>query len=63
MYCGEIAYEANKQFYDVYCGGAVAKRITIVNSYNWLTLCEVQAFRELSSGETRLASVADGTEF
>ncbi|KAL5252434.1 hypothetical protein ACHWQZ_G015267 [Mnemiopsis leidyi] len=50
VYCGEIAYEANKHFYDVDCGGAVAKRITIVNSYNWLTLCEVQAFGELSSG-------------
>ena len=60
MYCGEITYEAGKQFYDVDCGGAVAKRIVIRNSYNWLTLCEVQAFGEPSPDGVKLKNAADG---
>ena len=61
VFCGEVKYEAGKNVYEINCGGAVGRSIVIKQPYNYLTLCEVQAFGE-PSDEKPLKNVADGKQ-
>ena len=59
VYCGQVAYQAGKNKYEIDCGGAVGGIIEVKQSYNYLTLCEVEAFGEPTTDEP-LANVALG---
>ena len=59
-FCGEVAYKAGENKYVIACGGAVGDIITVKQPYNYLTLCEVQAFGEATE-EAALSNVAAGT--
>ena len=58
--CGEVAFKAGQAKYEIECPGAVGRRIKIVQPYNILTLCEVEAYGELTD-EKPLRDVARGT--
>ena len=59
VFCGEVTYQAGKDKYEIACGGAVGGSITVQQPYNYLTLCEVEAFGE-STDEEPLINVALG---
>ena len=59
MFCGEVVYQAGKNEYEIDCDEAVGKRITVRQPYNYLTLCEVEAFGE-ATDEEPLINVALG---
>ena len=46
--CGTVFYDPTKSVYRVSCDGAIAKNLTIRNSGNYLTLCEVEVYRSPS---------------
>ena len=48
--------------YEIECGGAVARSITIKQPTNYLTLCEVKAYGKPSDG-VPLLNVASGKIF
>ena len=59
VYCGDIKVEEGKQVYEVSCRGAVAGSIRIVQPYDYLTICEVEAFG-IPTDEIALENVATG---
>ena len=59
VYCGDVTYGDGIGVYEIDCGGAVGRTISVKQPYNILTLCEVQAFGE-PSDEVPLRNVADG---
>ena len=59
-FCGEVVYQAGKSKYEIDCEGAVGGSITVKQPYNYLTLCEVQAFG-VATEEAPLTNVAKGT--
>ena len=60
VYCGQVEWVSGTSKYEIDCGGAVGGIIEVKQSYNYLTLCEVQAFGEPTTDEP-LANVAFGT--
>ena len=60
VFCGEVSYVAGTSKYVVTCGGAVGGSIMVKQPYNYLTLCEVEAFGE-ATDEEALLNVALGT--
>ena len=59
VYCGSVTYQAGTSRYKIDCGGAVGGSITVKQPYNYLTLCEVEAFGEATE-EVPLINVAKG---
>ena len=60
--CGEVAFKAGQSKYVVSCGGAIGGAIKVSLPYNYLTLCEVQAYGQ-ETEETQLKNVAAGEFF
>ncbi|XP_063693608.1 uncharacterized protein LOC134825361 [Bolinopsis microptera] len=59
VYCGDIKVEEGKQVYEISCQGAVAGSIRIVQPYDYLTICEVEAFG-IPTDDVALENVATG---
>jgi hypothetical protein len=42
--CGEINYTEGKVDYEIECGKKEGKRVKVMETSQWLTLCEVKVF-------------------
>ena len=62
VFCGEIKVKDGQKTYEVDCEDAVAASITIVQPYDYLTICEVEAFG-IPTEESPLENIAPGKNY